>query len=241
VVRVLRSIGIDYTIDYARKLGITSRLNRGLSLALGASGVSLLELVNAYAVFANGGDRVPPVFIERVEDRDGRVISPAPVPPEPVVAPATAFLMTDLLRNVVTNGTGHRVKKLGRPAAGKTGTTNDFRDAWFLGYTPDFIAGSWVGFDVERPLGAKETGSRAASPIWLSFMKKAHEGLPARDFPPPPEGIVYAEMDLHTGHQPGPGSVAIAGDWFKEGTEPGPAPVRRHIVTEPEDFFKAGL
>lgn len=241
VVRVLQSIGIDYTIDYARKLGISSRLNRGLSLALGASGVSLLELVNAYAVFANGGERIPPVFIERVEDRDGHVISPAPVPPEPVVAPATAFLMTDLLRNVVTNGTGYRVKKLGRPAAGKTGTTNDFRDAWFLGFTPDFIAGSWVGFDVERPLGAKETGSRAASPIWLSFMEKAHEGLPPRDFPPPPEGIVYAEMDLHTGYQPGPGSVAIAGDWFKKGTEPGPAPVRRHIVTEPEDFFKAGL
>ncbi len=241
VVRVLQSIGIDYAIDYARELGISSRLNRGLSLALGASGVSLLELANAYAVFANHGNRLEPRFIERVEDRDGNVISAEPPPPREVLEPSTAFLMTDLLRNVVNHGTGYRVKKLGRPAAGKTGTTNDFRDAWFLGYTPDFIAGAWVGFDVERSLGSRETGSKAASPIWLSFMERAHEGLPTREFPPPPEGVVYAEMDLQTGYRPGPHSVSVAGDWFKKGTEPGPAPARRQIVTEPEDFFKAGL
>jgi penicillin-binding protein 1A len=241
VVRVLQSIGIDYAIDYARQLGISSRLNRGLSLALGASGVSLLELANAYGVFANHGNRVEPVFIERVVDRNGNVISPDPPPPIAVMEPATAFLMTDLLQEVVNRGTGVRVKKLGRPAAGKTGTTNDFRDAWFLGYTPDFIAGAWVGFDVERPLGSRETGSKAASPIWLSFMETAHEGLPVREFPPPPEGVVYAEMDLQTGYRPGPYTASVAGDWFKKGTEPGPAPVRQRVVTEPEDFFKAGL
>jgi penicillin-binding protein 1A len=241
VVRVLQSIGIDYAIDYARQLGISSRLNRGLSLALGASGVSLLELANAYGVFANHGNRVEPVFVERVVDRNGNVISPDPPPPIAVMEPATAFLMTDLLQEVVNRGTGVRVKKLGRPAAGKTGTTNDFRDAWFLGYTPDFIAGAWVGFDVERPLGRRETGSKAASPIWLSFMEKAHEGLPVREFPPPPEGVVYAEMDLQTGYRPDSYTVSAAGDWFKKGTEPGPAPVRQRVVTEPEDFFKAGL
>jgi penicillin-binding protein 1A len=149
--------------------------------------------------------------------------------------------MTDLLQSVIVRGTGQSVRKLGRPAAGKTGTTNDFRDAWFIGYTPDFIAGAWVGFDVERSIGNRETGSSAAAPIWLSFMEAVHEGLPVRDFPPAPDGLVYAEIDLHTGYRPGPGTVASAGDWFKKGTEPGPAPVRRHIVTEVEDFFKAGL
>ncbi len=241
VVKVLRDIGIDYAVAYAHTLGITSDLNRGLSLALGASGVSLLEMVQAYSVFANQGRLVRPRLIRKVMDRNGNEIALEYPEPEQVIDPSTAFLMTSLLRSVVENGTGYKMRALNRPSAGKTGTTNDFRDAWYIGYTPEYITGAWVGFDKERSLGKSEAGSKAAGPIWLDFMQRIMEGKPVQAFAPPPEQVVSAEIDAASGLLAGPGSYHILHEYFKEGTVP-PRPAPHHfVVTRPEDFFKTGL
>ncbi|MDM8537346.1 penicillin-binding transpeptidase domain-containing protein [Desulfobacterales bacterium HSG17] len=241
-VKVLKKIGVDYAINYARKLGIDSKMDRGLALALGASGVSLLELVNAYSVFANQGMLIKPVFITKIIDRSGKEIYTHKPETIQAIEQSTAYLMTNLLQSVVQNGTGYKVKALGRPTAGKTGTTNDFRDAWFIGYTPEYITGTWVGFDIERPLGKSETGSKAASPIWLGFMKKILEYSPIQKFSVPDKGIVYASIDTATGLLPIPESSNIIHECFKDGTEPRrytPRPVV--VISEPEDFFKSGL
>ncbi|MGA7874483.1 MAG: penicillin-binding transpeptidase domain-containing protein [Desulfoferrobacter sp.] len=164
-VKLLDAIGIDYAIDYARRLGITTPLTPTLSLALGASKVSLWELIGAYSSFANQGKRVAPYMISRILDRNGHILEEHQVQSEPVISPQTAYVMTHLLQDVIQQGTGQRAKSLGRPAAGKTGTTNDLKDAWFIGYTPSILAGAWVGHDDHNlPLGSKETGGRAASP-----------------------------------------------------------------------------
>ena len=152
-VKILKEIGIDYAIQYARKLGIESHLNADLSLALGSSGLSLLEVTRAYAVFANGGQLVRPLFIERVLDRNGEVLEEHQPEAETVLSRETCYIMTDLLQAVVQEGTGWRIKALKRPAAGKTGTTNDLRDAWFMGYTPGFATGVWVGYDDQNAHG----------------------------------------------------------------------------------------
>jgi 1A family penicillin-binding protein len=241
VVKVLRDIGIEYAVEYAHSLGITSNLNRGLSLALGASGVSLLEMVQAYSVFANQGQLVRPRLIRKIADRNGNEIALEHPGPEQVIDSSTAYLMTSLLRSVVENGTGHKMRALNRPSAGKTGTTNDFRDAWYIGYTPEYITGAWVGFDKERSLGKSEAGSKAAGPIWLDFMQRIMEGKPVQAFAPPPEQVVSAKIDAASGLLAGPGSYHILHEYFKEGTvPPRPAP-HQFVVTRPEDFFKAGL
>ena len=157
-VKLLKDIGIDYAIDYSRKLGIHSHLNRDLSIALGSSGVSLLEIVNAYSVFANQGYRVKPIFVTRIEDRDGNVLEEVQTEKEKVIEKTTAFIMNSMLESVVKNGTGQRVKALNRPVAGKTGTTNNLYDAWFVGYTPDYITGVWVGLDEEASMGRGRAG-----------------------------------------------------------------------------------
>jgi penicillin-binding protein 1A len=239
-VKILHDIGIDYTINYARRLGITSDLTRTLSLALGASGLSLLELTRAYSVFANQGFLVEPVFILKIVDRNGRTLEEAGSAAERVIEKETAFLMTSLLESVVQHGTGQRVKALGRPAAGKTGTTNDMYDAWFIGYTPELVTGVWVGFDEEAPLGKSETGASAASPIWLGFMKRALEKEPLRSFTPP-EGIVFAKIDADTGLLPVPESRKTIFECFKDGTVPNEHSKRPGEVTDVEDFFKKDL
>ena len=237
-IKILQDIGVDYLIDYARKLGITSTLNRDLSIALGSSGVSLLELVNAYSVFANRGYRVEPVFIRKIVDRDGNVLEETAPLREKVIEQSTAYIMTHLLEGVVQNGTGFRVKALGRPAAGKTGTTNNLFDAWFMGYTPRYITGTWVGFDDERSLGEGETGSRAASPIWLGFMKRILEGSPVQVFEPP-EGVVFAKIDAETGLLPIPESKQTLFECFKEGTVPTERTPKPDTISEPDQFFKS--
>ena len=242
-VRILLDVGIAPVIDLAQRCGIQSPIAPYPSLALGTSPVTLLELTNAYAVFAAGGQRVEPIFVRRVLDRDGQLLlenvvltSPAAsgafpgrrptAPPAPVTAeghvvdPPLAFLVADLLRAPIEHpgGTSARARALGRPAAGKTGTTNDQGDAWFVGFTPDVAAGVWVGFDVRQVLGVKETGGRAALPIWVEFMKAAHEGRPVRDFPVP-EGVSYARIDPATGKlagEEGGGSFQA----FLSGSEP---------------------
>ncbi len=239
-IKVLSDIGVPYAVDYARKLGITSDLHPELSLALGASGVTLLEMVRAYSVFANLGDMIEPVFVTRIVDRDGKVLETADSAPRRVIEKSTAYLMTSLLTSVVQEGTGRRVRALGRPAAGKTGTTNDLHDAWFMGYTPGFVTGVWVGYDQERSLGRRETGGRAAIPLWLDFMKEILEGRPERAFQVP-DGVVFARIDAETGLLPVPETERTIFECFKEGTVPKKHSERSDSVTAPDRFFKSDI
>jgi penicillin-binding protein 1A len=239
-VKILQDIGVDYTIGYARKLGIASELTRTLSLALGSSGVSLLELTRAYSVFANQGQVIEPVFTIKIVDRDGTVLEQAAPDPRQAIEKDTAFIMTSLLESVVQQGTAQRVKALGRPSAGKTGTTNDMYDAWYIGYTPDLVTGVWVGLDTEGMLGKNETGAVAAAPIWLGFMKRALTNVPIRSFEPP-EGVVFAKIDAETGLLPIPESRKTIFECFKEGTVPMEYSKRPGEVKEAADYFKKDL
>ncbi len=238
-VKILQRIGVDYAIKYAKKLGITSKLERNLSLALGASDVTLLELVNAYSVFANKGDLVAPCFIKKIVDRDGRVVYTHEPVRQKIIDESTAYVMTHLMMEVVQFGTGWRVKALNRPAAGKTGTTNNMFDAWFVGYTPEYVTGVWVGFDDKKSIGKKETGASAASPIWLDFMQQALDGKPVRDFEVP-ASVVFAKIDAETGLLPQPGSPAVY-ECFKEGSAPTEYTPEPGTITGTEDFFKDEL
>jgi len=237
-IHLLRDIGVDPALELALRLGIRAPLERNLSLALGASPVSLLELTRAYAVFPAGGRLLPATFVRRVVDRDGNVLlenvplvedeplpvtesgeadehapretkedtslepgeSAAPVDPTQRLDPVDAYLALDLVRGVVEHprGTGRRARALGRPLGGKTGTTNDQGDAWFVGFSAQIVAGTWVGFDERKLLGRGETGGRAALPIWIDFMREAHEGRRVLDFPVP-EGVNFARIDRETG------------------------------------------
>ncbi len=241
-VKIFRDIGTDYVIDYARRLGIESKLDRNLSLALGSSGVSLLELSRAYGVFANQGRKREPVFISRIENREGEVIYLAEPEKEQerVIDKSTAYIITHLLQEVVQEGTGWRLKALGRPVAGKTGTTNNLNDAWFMGYTPGYVTGVWVGHDQERSLGSNETGSRAASPIWLDYMRNMLKAKPERDFEVPGD-VVFAKIDAETGLLPGDSSEKVIYECFKEGTVPEKRTRAADDMTEKEEFFKKGI
>jgi penicillin-binding protein 1A len=239
-IKILKDIGIDYTIDYARKLGITSPLSRDLSIALGSSGVSLLELVTAYSIFANQGYLVQPIVITKIVDRDGNVLEFNSSERQKVIEKDTAYIITSLLESVVKHGTGRRVRALNRPVAGKTGTTNNLYDAWFMGFTPRYITGTWVGFDEEQSLGKGETGSRAASPIWLGFMKQVVADKPVRVFEVP-EGVVFSKIDAETGFLPIPESKKTRFEVFKEGTAPTEYTKPPDTVTDPEEFYKYDL
>jgi penicillin-binding protein 1A len=239
-VKLLGDIGIDYAIDYARRLGIASPLAKDLSIALGSSGVSLLEIVKAYAVFANLGERIEPVFVTRVVDRDGRILEEARPERTRAIESSTAYLMTSLMQSVVQEGTGARVQALGRPVAGKTGTTDDLFDAWFVGYTPSYVTGVWVGFDDESSLGPGETGARAAIPVWLDFMQAMLADKPVEDFTAP-ETVVFAEIDADTGLLPIPQSRRIISECFKAGTVPTQTTQSPDLIVQPEDFYKSDI
>jgi len=268
-------IGIQNVIRYARRLGINSPLEPYLSTALGTSGVSLLELTRAYAVFPNGGRRLVPRFVRRVLDRDGNVLlenaafgdpledaavappapaapksehltdeavnaevdaiangdAPAesavhlppedPADPDQLLPPEQAYLVTDMLRAVVLEGTGQHARSLGRPVAGKTGTTNDQADAWFVGFSPEVATGVWVGFDEVKFLGHGETGAHAALPIWVDYMRAALEGRPIHDFAAPAnDKIVWARIDKETGLLASTDSSATIFQSFVAGSEP---------------------
>jgi penicillin-binding protein 1A len=239
-IKILQDIGVDYAIEYATKLGIESTLSRDLSIALGSSGISLLELLRAYSVFANHGYLVEPIFILKVVDRDGNVLEEMAPERRKVIEKSTAYIMTNLLEGVVKHGTGWRARELKRPAAGKTGTTNNLYDAWFVGYTPQFITGVWVGLDEEAPMGRGETGSRAASPIWLGFMQRVLADKPVKVFQPP-EGIVFAKIDADTGLLPIAQSKNVIFECFKEGTVPTKYTKGPDEISEKEDFFKKDI
>ena len=218
-IKLLKEIGINYAADYAANMGITTPLTRDLSLALGTSGVTLLEMVRGYGIFANGGKRVKPFFIKKIVDRTGNIVEENMPEVEQAVDPGIAYITSHLLQEVVKGGTGWRVRALDRPVAGKTGTTNNLIDAWFMGFTPSLVAGVWVGFDDLKPLGKYETGSRAASPIFLYFMEKALAGTPIESFSPP-DRVVFAKIDPETGVLAGPDSKNYIFECFLAGTEP---------------------
>jgi penicillin-binding protein 1A len=251
-VNLLFRVGIRPVVNLAHQLGIRSHLAPYPSMALGTSPVTLVEMTSSYAVFAAGGRRVEPIFIRRVLDRDGKVLlenvpldrptdekpptwesakqapqvlaDGVPMGPDQVMSPSEAFLVADLLRAPVDHpgGTAAKARVLGRPLAGKTGTTDDHGDAWFVGFSTDIAAGAWVGFDERRSLGKGETGGRAALPIWIEFMKVAHEDKPVREFPIP-EGVSYARVDPSTGKLAGEDSANAYLQAFPAGHEPAEA------------------
>ena len=236
-VRLVERIGIPSVIEFAHTLGIASPLNKDLSLALGSSSVSLLELVSSYGVLANQGVRVEPYSIAMVKDAGGDLLEQHSFEPRTVVARETAYLITNMLEDVIQRGTGQRANVINRTIAGKTGTTNNFTDAWFIGYTPNLAVGVWVGFDHVRSLGETESGAHAALPIWIDFMREALAQLPDRPFEIP-ENILFARVDPRTGllasGQSDQGTVEI----FARGTEPTrPAPPR----TDPAAFYKVDV
>lgn len=238
-IKVLRDIGVSYAIRYAQRLGIHSPLSPDLSLALGTSEVTLLDLVRAFSVFACQGLRVEPILIRRITDAEGNVLEEREPKAEPVISPETAYLMTSLLQSVVEEGTGRAAASLGVPCAGKTGTTNDFHDAWFIGYTPDRITGVWMGFDRPRSLGSGETGGRLAAPAWVDFMKNVVPPGQAREFQPPP-GIVFARIDIQTGLLAGPKSASTRLECFRMGTEPNEISSET-VETDEIHFFRQEL
>lgn len=248
---IISRIGIDAVINYARKLGITSALGRNLSLSLGSSEVSLLELSRAYSVFPAKGVLFDSVFITKILDRNGQIIFDASGEllsrTKQVINENSAFVMTHMLRGVVEHGTAQKVKELARPVAGKTGTSNDQMDAWFIGFTPDWVTGVWVGFDTKKEIGNKETGGKVSAPIFLEFMQdflayndqrkqqallaenKAESErlgldtqeleIPALDFSVP-EGVDPMWVDHFSGYLAAPGAPGAILDYFIKGTEP---------------------
>lgn len=183
-VRLLERVGVERTINTARRFGIQSALPPYLPLALGAADLTLIEHVSAFTVFPDDGIHIEPSLIRRVTTYDGALLEEHKPQVTDAIQPAVARSMVAMLEDVVQFGTGVRAKEIGRPSAGKTGTTNDFTDAWYIGFTPSITAGVWVGNDDKRvSLGKKETGARAALPIWIEFMKGATAGQPAEDFP----------------------------------------------------------
>ena len=223
-VKIAQAIGVEYLIEYSKNLGIQSKLEPNLSLALGSANVTLLELTKAFGVFAAQGYRAEPFLITRILDKDGNLLEEVEPSAVEIISPQTSYLITSLMQSVIQEGTGQKAQALGRPAAGKTGTTNDTRDAWFIGFTPQrLVAGAWIGYDIEKPLGTHETGAVAALPIWLEFMKEAVAGEPIENFLVP-EGIVFVKVDAANGEPFGPAhppkSVKVLSECFKEGTAP---------------------
>ncbi|MBI2058781.1 MAG: PBP1A family penicillin-binding protein [Nitrospirae bacterium] len=241
-VKILREIGVDAAIEFARRVGVSVDLDRNLSLALGSSALTSVELSLPYLVFASGGRRVEPTFIRAVYGRSGEllegkdILHGKSVPKsivqlgdqqyevkeatgEQVMTPQIAYLTTHLMKEVIWFGTGHPVSVLGRPAAGKTGTTTDSRDAWFVGYTPQLLATVWVGHDDAHSMGGRATGTAYAAPIWLDFMQKALESEPVEEFTVP-EGIVFVKIDADSGLRAIDSSRKVVYEAYLAGSEP---------------------
>nr|WP_320114598.1 PBP1A family penicillin-binding protein [uncultured Desulfuromonas sp.] len=251
-IKLLNNIGINYTARYLHKLGITSPINRDLTMSLGSSALTPLELASAYSVFASGGIKTAPTYITKITDRNGRIlesIDPADFPNgleadqklirlerQRVISQETACLITNMLESVVQSGTGWRAKALNRPVAGKTGTTNNLKDAWFVGYVPQLVTISWVGYDQEKPLGKNETGSKAAAPAWVDFMKQTLADMPAENFAIP-DTMEFHPVDPKTGLLEPEDSPTSIVEMFAPGTAP-----TRYALDEKKpqarDFFR---
>ncbi len=279
-IKIVQSVQVPFLIQYLRKLGMTAPMSPDLSISLGSVSISLMDLTKIYALFPRMGRKITSTFMEKVVDRDGRILEekatssqpvaaalnnapssampssvpvqgpvqesgrvsfpeyPLPNDPDQVLDPRVAYVMAHLMKEVVTFGTGHEAKNLGRSAAGKTGTTNDYMDAWFIGFTPGVITGVWVGFDTQKGIGPGETGARAALPIWLSYMKEAVKNYPDEDFSVP-AGVAFATIDPISGKLAPPNSSSAIKEAFIEGTEPTEVSDTDSSGSEVQsDFFK---
>lgn len=220
-VKLLDKVGIFNAVNTAYKMGINSKLNRDLTLALGTSEVTLLEMVNGFCTLANQGVHIDPVAILSVRDSSGKVLEENVPRAEEVLKPAVAYVVTSMLQDVIDRGTASnlRINNLyTRVGAGKTGTTSDFSDAWFLGYTPELVAGCWFGYDQRRRIGKLLTGGAIAAPVWADFMSNALQGTPDRPFPVP-AGVKFCRICADTGKPPDSTCKRAIDEAFVEGTE----------------------
>ncbi|HET6156836.1 MAG TPA: penicillin-binding protein 1A [Dongiaceae bacterium] len=239
-IRVAQTVGMAKVAEMASRLGVIDNMQQTLAMSLGAGETTVLRLAGAYAEIVNGGKKIEPALIDRVQDNHGWTIyrhdqrpcdgcqissyngeAPPEVPdtrPQ-VIDPATAYQMVSILEGVVQRGTGTAVKAVGKPLAGKTGTTNDGRDVWFMGFSPDLVAGVYLGFDQPRSLGEKATGGKYSAPIFRDFMMEALKDKPATPFRVPP-GIRLVRVDYYTGERATPGASKVILEAFKPGTEP---------------------
>ncbi|HLD14942.1 MAG TPA: penicillin-binding protein 1A [Burkholderiales bacterium] len=254
-VRLLRAIGVGYAVDYLGRFGFDpQKLPRNLSLALGTASATPMQMTSAFAVYANGGYRIEPYFIARIEDTNHKVLeqttpavagaaaNPGARAAPQVLSPEINFLITSMMRDVIREGTGRAALELGRKdLAGKTGTTNEYRDAWFAGFNNDLMATAWLGFDQPRPLGRGETGGRAALPIWMDYMRTALDGVPEKPLLVP-EGVVKALVNSETGEPTTADDPQAIEEYFLQGTETQsvsvgdtetPTPVRPPAPPEP--------
>ncbi len=223
-VKVMDQLGPKQVIDYARRFGFEDPMGPYLSLALGSADATLTEVVAAYSVFPNQGVLMKPYDILKVTDREGNLLEENRPQPKDAIRADTAFIMTNLLRGVVLRGTAAAAASLNWPLAGKTGTTNDFTDAWFTGFDPNITVGVWVGYDDKKPLGPAETGAQAALPIWTAFMKAYIEKYGDRENPPafePPGNIVFVSVDKASGTPVPPEAPGAITEAFISGTQPG--------------------
>jgi len=279
-VKIIEKIGVEYSANYARRLGIFSPINMDFTLALGTSGVTLYEMTRAFGVIGRNGQRLSPIVVKKVLDHDGKEIAKditidhrfktelgrieedfeqrrqtylknpdgSKEPPiffqdkDQLVKPSTSYVLTTILQGVVdeAGGTGGAARAIGRPVAGKTGTTNGYFDAWFVGYTPDIVSGVWVGFDEERSIGRGEVGGKAALPIWLEYMKFAHESVPPRGFPVP-DGVSFANIDNETGRLVSSSSKSVVRQAFIDVTEPGSSNTAGPPGDNDKEFFKEDM
>ncbi|MBI3793887.1 MAG: PBP1A family penicillin-binding protein [Nitrospinae bacterium] len=217
-VKLFLDVGVQRVINTARKLGITTELHPFPSLVLGGSDATLVEMTSAYSAIANHGILVKPHFIHSVKTRGGVTDETHPTTAEATSA-QNAFIMTSMLKSVVESGTGQVAQKVGFPVAAKTGTTSDFTDSWFVGYSPKLSAGVWVGYDIDKTIGEGETGARAAGPIWTNFMREALAGGTPVDFEKP-DGIVEIEIDEKTGLLPDTKCGKTTREFFREDNQP---------------------
>lgn len=219
-VKIVDKVGVKTVVDYLARFHLNAKFGPNLSLGLGTTELTLKDITEAYTAFANGGVKVEPVMIRSIEDKDGNSFFTDEPRRREALSPATAALMTYILEGVVERGTATSVKVIDRPVAGKTGTTNDARDAWFIGYTPNLAVGVWIGFDDQnKTMGKMGTGGRVAAPIWLDFMKPALAGTPVRDFEIP-DDISCVNIDPWSGKRAGEWTSKPFLECFKAGTEP---------------------
>jgi penicillin-binding protein 1A len=222
-VRLAERVGLSYLTGYLPRFGLPGPIPRNLSIALGTLEVTPMELAVAYSTFANNGLRPTPIMITEISDGEGQVLEHNEPQLTQVLPPTTAYQMTSILQDVVRRGTGTAAKGLDQPTAGKTGTTNDLEDAWFVRYTPQLLAVVWIGFDNKRPIGPKATGGKISAPIWKDFMTDALKDVPEGHFPVP-DGLRCVNIDPQTGTRAGAAGGAYL-ECFRDGSEPQPGAV----------------
>lgn len=217
-IKLLQQVGVGNVMELAKKTGIQGPFQRDLTLALGSFSVSPLELTSAYAVFAAKGVRSEPMSIKYITNADGETLENHPPTYDQALSPATVYLATSMMQDVARYGTGRGAAALGRPVAGKTGTTNNSVDAWFMGFVPGLAAGVWVGFDNNHPMG-RETGASAALPVWMRFMSRALVNMPVEEFVVP-DDIVKVKIDTESGRVSESDGPSVVIEYFRSGSEP---------------------